>query len=348
MIGHLATVTAQAVRDRRRPAGEVPARVDQLDPARLSSLLGKRVDTVTRTGGSEGTTDRAVLALTGDDVPASLFAKTAPAITGARVFGALAGLGQNEVGFYRELRDRITVEAPRCHAARFDPATGRHVLLLEDLSARGCTFVDVLSPLTPDQAAAGLETLAQVHAPYWGKAPTWVPTNGRDPNLPLIALALRPLAKRIPPELLPPQGRDILRRYRQIALDLDSGPHTLLHGDPHPGNLYLAGDRVGLLDWQVLRRGNALRDVTYFLVLGLDTATRQAHQHALLEHYLDALAGHGGPRLRPDRAWSDVRRMTAYVYTATAFTAGLGGLQEDGIAAAGLRQATAALLELTG
>ena len=37
--------------------------------------------------------------------------------------------------------------------------------------------------------------------------------------------------------------------------------------------------------------------------------------------------------------------MTAYVYTATAFTSGLGGLQDDGIATAGLRQATAALLE---
>jgi hypothetical protein len=345
MIRHLATVAAQAVRDRRRPVGDVPARVDQLDAALLSNLLGSRVESVTRTGGSEGTTDRAVLALTGDDVPASVFAKTAPAMTGARVFGALAGLGENEVAFYRDLRERLTVEAPTCHAARFDPATGRHVLLLEDLSARGCTFVDVLTPLTPDQAAAGLETLAQVHAPYWGKAPTWVPTNGGDPNLPLISLALRPLAKRLPPELLPPQGRDILRRYRQVARDLDRGPHTLLHGDPHPGNLYLVDGRVGLLDWQVLRRGNALRDVTYFLVLGLDTATRQSHQDQLLQHYLDALAGHGGPRLQPERAWSDVRRMTAYVYTATAFTAGLGGLQNDGIATAGLRQATAALLE---
>ena len=172
MIGHLATVAAQAVRDRRRPEQGVPSRVDQLDAPMLSDLLGKRVESVTRTGGSAGTTDRALLALTGEDVPTRVFAKTAPAVTGARVFGALAGLGENEVGFYRDLRQRLTVEAPTCHAARFDAATGRHVLLLEDLSARGCTFVQsvgVLSVLRPSfcvssgLGAAGVRKLGTSH-----------------------------------------------------------------------------------------------------------------------------------------------------------------------------------------
>ncbi len=349
MIAHLVRTGAQVVRDRRLPLAEVPARVDQVDAALLTRLLGRPVDTAVRTSGSEGTTDRALLSLTGDGVPASVFVKTAPVVNGARVFGALSGLGANEVGFYRDLRSQVAAEAPQCHAARYDPITGRHVLVLEDLAARGCSFVDVLTPLTPDQAAAGLETLAQVHAPFWGSAPTWVTTNGRDPNLPLVALALRAMSRRLAqsaPDLLPAAGRAILRDYRRIARQLDSGPLTLLHGDPHPGNIYLDGDRVGLLDWQVLRRGNALRDVTYFLVLGLATETRRAEQQGLLAHYLGALERHGGPRLLPERAWTDVRRMAAYVYVATAFTAALGGLQDDSVAGAGFRQAAAALLDL--
>jgi len=164
-----------------------------------------------------------------------------------------------------------------------------------------------------------------------------------------VTAALWPLVRRVQktsPELLPPAGLDVLRRYREIARQLDRGPHTLLHGDPHPGNLYVDGDRVGLLDWQVLRRGNALRAVTYLMVLGLDTATRQDRQRDLLAHYLGALKAAGGPALRADTAWLDVRRLVAYAYVATVFTAGLGGLQPDSTALAGLRQATAAFEEL--
>src|SRR5205823_14347153 len=114
------------------------------------------------------------LALTGDDVPPSVFVKTASHSAGTRLFGGLASLGENEVRFYRDVRPRLEAEAPVAHAVAFDPATGRFLLVLEDLAARGARFADTLTPLTPEEAAAALETLARVHA---APAPAWAVRN---------------------------------------------------------------------------------------------------------------------------------------------------------------------------
>ncbi|TAK52017.1 MAG: hypothetical protein EPO25_14745 [Gammaproteobacteria bacterium] len=57
---------------------------------------------------------------------------------------------------------------------------------------------------------------------------------------------------------------------------LASGPTTLLHGDAHVGNSYLLpGDRMGLLDWQLMLRGRWSHDVTYILITALDTEPRR-------------------------------------------------------------------------
>jgi aminoglycoside phosphotransferase (APT) family kinase protein len=30
---------------------------------------------------------------------------------------------------------------------------------------------------------------------------------------------------------------------------IDTGPHAVLHGDAHPGNMYCYDGKAGLLDW---------------------------------------------------------------------------------------------------
>ncbi len=124
----------------------------------------------------------------------------------------------------------------------------------------------------------------------------------------------------------------------------------MLHGDPHPGNLFLldapGSPSVGLLDWQCVRRGTGLRDVAYALVLGLPTALRRAHERELLAHYRAEVARHRVPLLPADAVWESYRRMVAYPYVAATFTSGLGGLQGGEIADEGLRRAAAAVVDL--
>lgn len=334
MIRHVTREVRRLAADRvlRRP---LPRTLDGVDAELLTTLLGRRVDSAERLGGSEGTTDRARLALSGDGVPATVFVKTASHVPGTRLFGGLASLGENEVRFYRDVRPGMDVEAPVAHAVAFDRPTGRFLLVLEDLEARGARFVDTLTPVTVDQAAAALDTLRAVHAV---PAPAWALRNSDDPMLGVITRALGPLSRRVDPELQVPGAERLLTDYRRVARDLDRWPPALLHGDPHPGNTYLVGDRVGFLDWQVVRRGPRLRDVTYFLVLGLTPEDRAAHERDLLRHY--------APDLPWPVVWRQYRQLVAYAYVAATFTSGLGGLQGESIADEGLRRASRALVEL--
>ena len=127
---------------------------------------------------------------------------------------------------------------------------------------------------------------------------------------------------------------------------MDEGRHTILHGDPHPGNWYVDGDHLGLLDWQAIRRGHPLRDVAYFLVLAPRPGIRPRARAHPARRLRDELARHGGPELTPDGAWDRYRSMVAYPYVAATFTAGFGGLQHDDTALEGLRRAAVAINDL--
>ena len=343
--------------DRVRRRAGAPRTAADLDAQTLGRLLGKRVDAVSLLDGTSGTTDRARLAVEGADLPASVFVKTAAVDAGTRLFGGLARLGEVEVGFYREVRPGLDLAAPQLLGATFDRSTGRFVIVLEDLAAAGATFCDTLSRLTTDQTASVLSTLARLHGGTAARMPTaaWLGTNSGDALLPLIGAGLPRLAAKVAerdPELAAsPEAERLLRTYRRWAASLDTGPQAVLHGDPHPGNVYLHGQDseqsgAGLLDWQAVRRGHPLRDVTYHLVLGMAVPDRREHERALLAHYTAELAAHGGPAIGADDAWEAYRRMAAYAYVAAMFTSGLGGLQNAEIADAGLRRSTAALDDL--
>jgi hypothetical protein len=337
--------------DRVRRRGGLPRHAADLGPTDLTRVLGRTVTGVTSLDGTTGTTDRARLAVEGPGLPASVFVKTAAVDAGTRIFGGLARLGEVEVGFYRDVRPRLGLRAPQLLGATFDRGTGRFVIVLEDLAAQGAVFCDTLSRLTTDQTAAVLSTLARLHGATHANLPKvgWLGTNSGDALLPLISASLPRLAAKVAeraPELLEGEAAPLLRGYRRWAPALDKGPHAVLHGDPHPGNVYLHGEDAGLLDWQAVRRGNPLRDVTYHLVLGMAVPDRRAHERDLLAHYAAELAAHGGPELDADECWRDHRRMAAYAYVAAVFTSGLGGLQNAEIADAGLNRAAAAVADL--
>lgn len=352
-VGRFGRELGRLVLDRVPSGSALPARAAELDPLTLGAIIGSPVTSCTPVAGTSGTTDRAVLRLTGPGpgLPATVFAKTAATAAGTRFFGGLARLGEVEVGFYRDLRSGLDLEAPQILGSRFDPRTGRFAIVLEDLAARGAQFIDVLTPLTVDRAAAGLSTLARLHGAtaFRDDLPRWMTTNSGDAVMPVVTALLGRLGRAVAerdPSLTAPGGAGLLSSYGRWARELDRDAFCVLHGDPHPGNLYLLGDRVGLLDWQVVRRGHGLRDATYLMVLGLETPDRRTAERDLLAHYCAELAAYGGPRISPPEAWEGYRRMAAYVYVSGTFTSGLGGMQGAAIADAGLRRSVAAVEDL--
>jgi len=335
-----------------------PRSVGDLDAAAMSKIMGVRVDSVSIIGGDAGTSSRARLALTGDGVPDTVFVKMPAETVATRLMGELGRLGHTEVRFYEQLSSHL-IGLPQFHGSSFDALTGRYVLVLEDLPAEQCEFPDTLHPLSADQAGLVVERLAQLHGTFWDRPPTadvgggkgsleWIYTPSGDHTSLLTGSLLKKSASNLAGKTDIPveRGRYINENYRAVAQLIDRPPHTVMHGDAHPGNVYFRNGEAGLLDWQAVRRGHPGRELAYTLVTSMTTADRQASERDLLDQYRRALAVSGGPELDRDELWERYRQGALYAYVAPLITAGMGGMQIESIAMEGLRRGVAALDDL--
>ena len=347
-------LTADAALSGRR---RFPRHVEDLTPDGLSAIIGGRVRTITPLDATAGTSSRARLALTGDGVPASVFVKMSAATAGIRMLGELAGLGETEARFYRELAPQLRRGLPRSHGSAFDPLTGRYLIVLEDMAVPQCQFPDTLHPLRRDQLAQVMGVLAHLHATFWGRLPEkpgssvqfgWLQSPSADPANLLTPAVMKMSAKRLAAStaIQVEAGRYLWENFARATAVVDSGPHTVLHGDSHPGNTYFRDGQAGLLDWQVVRRGTPARDLAYAIVLGTPGADRHLVERELLDIYRKTLLAEGGPELDRDALWTRYRQAVLHPYLSALTTAGLGGLQDDAIALEGLRRAVTALDEL--
>ncbi len=280
---------------------------------RVPGVVVDRIDIVSAKHAGEGvasTADRVVVDLayasgTSGDLPTRLILKTMLASPHAP-----QAMYENEVRFYREIRDELSIETPRAFASHFDLATGRFGLLLEDLNARGARFPSALDTVSLDEVRSVLENLASLHARFWDSPRfaadlSWVPTpisGGMFDVFDTIGLELiEDQVARHPfkADLIAPLGRTVAQMWEplwQVQRRHTVAPTTLLHGDPHVGNTYLLpGERAGLLDWQLMVRGRWAHDVTYILITALGPEVRRSHQRDLLAEYLDRLASAGVP-----------------------------------------------------
>jgi hypothetical protein len=325
----------------------LPRTVEHLDAKALSRIMGRTVTSVTVIGGDAGTSSRARLALTGDGVPESVFVKMPAETAATRLMGELGRLGETETRFYSELAPELT-GVPKSYGSDFDPLTGRFVIVLEDLAVDRCEFPDTLHPLNADKTSLIVDLLARVHATFWGRVPGWLYTASGDSTSLLTGLLLKTSSRRIAARTDIPvdKGRFIDENYRAVAQLIDAPPHTVMHGDAHPGNVYFRNGAAGLLDWQAVRRGHPSRELAYTLVTSMTTADRQASECELLDDYRQALAAAGGPELDRDELWDRYRQGALYVYVAALITAGMGGMQAENIALEGLRRGVAALDDL--
>jgi len=237
---------------------------------------------------------------------------------------------------------------PKPYGSVFDPLTGRFVLVLEDLAADDCEFPDTLHPLSKDRASLIVELLARLHARYWERVPGWLYAASTDSASlltgPLLKLSAGRLADRT--DIQVDKGRFIDDNYRTVARLIDAPPHTVMHGDAHPGNVYFRNGEAGLLDWQAARRGHPSRELAYTLITSMTRADRQNHERELLDEYRELLAASGGPELDRDHLYDRYRQGALYAYVAASITAGVGGMQDDDIALEGLRRSVDALDDL--
>jgi Ser/Thr protein kinase RdoA (MazF antagonist) len=161
-------------------------------------------------------------------------------------------------------------------------------------------------------------------------------------------MALDNLADRLPAgfvelaELYVDRSEGVLQLYRE-------GECTLVHGDPHLGNLFVDsanGDRTGFLDWAVISRAPGIRDVAYVLSASTPTEIRRTHEQALLLRYREALAAQG-IELSAETAWQQYRLFTIYGWCCATCTAAMGSKwQPEHIGLGGTERSTIAAIDL--
>jgi aminoglycoside phosphotransferase (APT) family kinase protein len=327
---------------------------------RFPGVLVRRVHTL---AADAGTTQRARLAVTYDDLgrgdapPESMFVKLAPADLRTRLFVNMLRLGSTEARFYRVLARDVPVDVARVFHVGSGRA-GRFVLVLEDLAARGVRFADVSQPLTLETARLVMRALARLHAAFWESARfqddlAWLERGHHDATYRigrlLSAVAVKPMLARFG-DLVPAALRAAAGQIAEARDRLEAAwarpPCTVIHGDAHAGNLYYPPGGVGFLDWQVVQRGQGMRDVTYFLVHSLSTELRREREGELIDLYRATLGDHGIVPPHAEAAREQYRLHALYAWIAAAVTSTAATLQSEAIVRTGLARSSTAVVDL--
>lgn len=274
----------------------IPAAWDDIDATWMAEALGSEVASVELLLVDDGTNRRA------------RFAVVAPGGSRSTVFlkasdPAHAELNAKTGGVFNEPRlflsdAALPLEHPAVHRSLIDEPALDFLLVMEDVVERGGDPRDATRPYSVAEATSGALGLAALHRTYWGArfdaagslgwVEPFVAWGGMSRG---IDLGMRNAGDRIVEPVRSMTGEEIKRgqwdRYIGTLLD---GPTTLLHGDAHIGNTYVLPDgTVGFLDWQVVRRGDAVIDLGYFLQGAVTVDDRRSCEEDVVQAYADAL-----------------------------------------------------------
>ncbi|MBB5160527.1 phosphotransferase [Mycobacterium sp. AZCC_0083] len=327
---------------------------DDLTPEILTTLLRRYDPAVTVTGVTlnktwQGTTSHLHLDVDYADadttLPHRLFVKTQlgtvhdlPEAVDVSLSEGGGGtvLLDDETRFYRDLRADLDVETMTTYFAEHLDGPSQFLIVAEDITLRGAQVPDAVAGLSVQQVDDLLATLSQVHAPFWdsprlrdngdlswlnhpitGKFAEFLRANGFS----IIRMFLELPYKKALLEATGEDAGSMEAAFWKLQEHMAAAPMTLLHGDPHPRNTYALPDgRMGVLDWQLVRRGSWAHDVGYALIGALPPDLRRAHERELLDNYRRRLRDAGVAVPDREQMWTTYRRSPAWGFCMWAIT----------------------------
>jgi len=349
----------------------LPIDVEDLSPAWLTSVLQRHAPDVEVTSAEvvdahSGTTGRVRLRLgyAGDrhSLPDTVFCKLAPFDPRQREFLRHVGIGAMEARFYTALSARLKgVRVPYAWHAETNE-DGDFIMVLEDLEASHCTFPRPSDADVGERAMSTVEELAHLHACFWGSPLftgdlDWVPEragfgggSGNDPQAVMAAGRFIRMGLETFGSDMSPDFRAVGTLYTERTADIldlwDEGERTLIHGDPHSGNLFTDQGRTGFFDWAMFSHSPGMRDVAYFCCNSIPTDVRRLIQPDLLDRYRRTLAGHGID-LPVALAEQQLRLFAVFSWVSATSTAAMGSRwQPSNRALSAMERTTAAVEDL--
>jgi aminoglycoside phosphotransferase (APT) family kinase protein len=311
---------------------QIPSDLSSLSSDWLAHVLDAPVNGFTVVDANSGTTGRAALELDyGEAVhlPRRLFVKLPPTDAMQRAFVTSSGMGRREARFYESLSAELPVRVPRCYFSASDDTGEAYIMLLEHLVDSGCTFNNASTRYSLDYVRQVLSAFARLHAAYWDSPRfasdlAWLqPPQQHEIAIPLIGQALQMHAATMP-DVFREMGELYMAQANAIHRIWSQGTPTVIHGDVHDANLFFDAGEPGFLDWALVARGPAMRDVGYFLAGTLTAQDQRDSGRDLLTYYRQQLLALGAPAPSMQELWQQYQWHAAYVWVGAAVTLAMG------------------------
>jgi len=271
------------------------------------------------------------------DIPKRWFVKTPSLAFKSRAITALPRFLHKEVSFYRALSANVPLKLPRVLAAESHFGRGS-TLVMSDLSEHDSRPGCAADALSINQARRVIGHLAQLHGRYWNnlallKRHRWLNGFSHQIENQMGSLLAVPLMKRgltlagnhISTKLHAPALRYSANR-RLFKQTLSRGTKTLVHYDCHPGNIFWDADEPGFLDWQLVRWGEGVGDVAYFLATALKPEIRRQYEKELLSQYANDLVAAGADPVDERQVFRRYQTHLVYPFEAMTVTLAIGGM----------------------
>ncbi len=332
----------------------IPINVEELNTDWLRGVLDVAIDDASLLTSDSGTTGRAVLGIEApreSGLPSRLFVKLPPTDEMQRLFVTSNGMGRREALFYNQLAGELPVRVPRSYYANTDASGERYIMLLEHLEDSGCTFNNGSTRYSLDYVREMLAAFASFHAAYWASPRfdtdlAWLePPVKHDIAVELIGQALKEHRDEMP-AVFTAMGELYMQRSHDIHALWQRGEPTVIHGDAHDANLFYDQYQPGFLDWALVAKAPAMRDVGYFLAGTLIDEHRHLGRD-LLTYYREQLLAKGAPAPAFDELWQQYQWHAAYVWVGATTTLAMGDAwQPVNYVKASLKKLHGALVEL--
>ncbi len=272
-----------------------------------------------------------------DIFPEQWFVKLPSTTWRAKIITALPRLLHTEVRFYNEINGSASIITPRSLGAQSKFGSGA-TLVLADMTDIDFILGEPSDVLTFAQAASVVEQMANFHAHFWNNIHLdhtyrWLdgPVRrledflGTALAVPLMKRGLRKAGGFVPAKLHS-QAVHYARNRKKAMRFLNSAPQTLVHHDCHPGNLFWHKSKPGFLDWQLVRFGEGISDIAYFLSTSLDPRVRREHEVDLITLYAQNLQANGVRDVDVKILLERYRAHLIYSFEAMILTLGIGGM----------------------
>eukprot|EP01047_Picozoa_sp_COSAG01_P001379 COSAG01_NODE_31_length_35900_cov_44.332169_14_plen_465_part_00 len=288
------------------------------------------------------------------ELPSDFVVKFSPPLLQTRLPAAIFQLIKTEYLAYRKLVPHLpaSIKRPRMWCGDFNYTSNKICIMLEKLSTD--TFIDFDWPAQPNDKPPKpgypekepkmshfekmMDTMAVWHSHHWplvekpglswinrADGPAYALIEGETKKawgtLMKVLKGDPPFAGYdggIPQQLTEMVDAGLLKNITKLqTASVFTGWTSVVHGDVRCDNWYFDGDDVGLIDYQLMFRGNVCADITWITCLNLPISLPNDERERLLKRYFSKLQELDGA---PGKTYDDFKTALAlaHIYTTLA------------------------------